>query len=160
MASSDVATSTISNNPARRRVTTDLCPWSLRCGSCMTSGWHGATKTAGEHLCQRRFQASPGMRSRRLHEEGLAAAIAELAGVVPARVEIDIPTNRFPRDIEAAAYFLCAEALTNAAKYACWACPVSIKAAGDQVVVTVMDDGLWWCGADAGRRTRGIAGQP
>jgi hypothetical protein len=59
MASSDVATSTISNNPARRRVTTDFCPWPLRCGSCMTSGWHGATKTAGEHLHQRLFQASP-----------------------------------------------------------------------------------------------------
>jgi signal transduction histidine kinase len=85
---------------------------------------------------------SLGVHPRRLDEEGLAAAIAELAGVVPARVEIDIPTNRFPRDIEAAAYFLCAEALTNAAKYAnagrVW---VSIKATGDQLMVHVMDDG-------------------
>ena len=83
-----------------------------------------------------------GVHPRRLDEEGLAAAIAELAGVVSARVEIDIPTSRFPREIEAAAYFLCAEALTNAAKYAnagrVW---VSIKATGDQLMVHVMDDG-------------------
>src|SRR5215211_6105115 len=56
MASSDVATSTISNNPARRRVTSDLCAWSLRCGISMTSALHG--KTADEHLYQRLFQAS------------------------------------------------------------------------------------------------------
>jgi signal transduction histidine kinase len=84
-----------------------------------------------------------GVHPRRLDDEGLAAAIADLTGVMPASVEIDIPTNRFPRDVEAAAYLLCAEALTNAAKYAnagrVW---VSIKASADQVVVTVMDDGL------------------
>jgi signal transduction histidine kinase len=83
-----------------------------------------------------------GVHPRRLDEEGLAAAIADLAAVTPARVELDIPPSRFPRQVEAAAYFLCAEALTNAAKYAntgrvC----VSIDASADQLTVKVIDDG-------------------
>jgi signal transduction histidine kinase len=78
-----------------------------------------------------------------LDEEGLAAAIADLAGVIPAGVELDIPTNRFPHDVEVAAYFLCAEALTNAAKYAKAArvC-VSIQPAAGQLTMEVIDDGL------------------
>ena len=84
-----------------------------------------------------------GVHPRRLDEEGLAAAIGELAGVTPALVELDIPAIRFPHDVEAAAYFLCAEALTNAAKYAkaarVW---VSIQASAKQLMVNVTDDGM------------------
>jgi signal transduction histidine kinase len=83
-----------------------------------------------------------GVHPRRLDEEGLAAAIADLAAAAPARVELDIPPNRFPRDVEAAAYFLCAEALTNAAKYAnAGRVCVSIDASADQLTVKVIDDG-------------------
>jgi signal transduction histidine kinase len=84
-----------------------------------------------------------GVHPRRLDEEGLAAAIAELAGITPVLVELDIPAIRFPHDVEAAAYFLCAEALTNAAKHAkaahVW---VSIETSGEQLTVNVTDDGL------------------
>jgi signal transduction histidine kinase len=73
----------------------------------------------------------------------LAAAIAELAGVTPALVELDIPAIRFPHEVEAAAYFLCAEALTNAAKYAQAArVYVSIQALAEQLTVNVTDDGI------------------
>jgi signal transduction histidine kinase len=83
-----------------------------------------------------------GVHPRRLDEEGLAAAIADLAAVTPARVELDIPPSRFPREVEAAAYFLCAEALTNAAKYAnAGRVCVSIDASADQLTVKVIDDG-------------------
>jgi signal transduction histidine kinase len=84
-----------------------------------------------------------GVHPRRLDEEGLAVAIADLAGIVPVAVELDIPSNRFPHDVEVAAYFLCAEALTNAAKYAKAArvC-VSIQVAAGQLMVEVIDDGL------------------
>jgi signal transduction histidine kinase len=83
-----------------------------------------------------------GVHPRHLDEEGLAAAIADLGGVTHAQVELEIPPDRFPRDVEAAAYFLCAEALTNAAKYANAArvC-VSIEATADQLTVKVTDDG-------------------
>ncbi len=84
-----------------------------------------------------------GVHPRRLDEEGLAAAIADLTWVVPAGVELDISTNRFPHDVEVAAYFLCAEALTNAAKYANAArvC-IAIRIAAGQLEVKVIDDGL------------------
>ena len=84
-----------------------------------------------------------GVHPRRLDEEGLAAAIGDLAGTTPARVELDIPTDRFSREVEAAAYFLCAEALTNAAKYAEAArvC-VLIQGSADQLTVNITDNGL------------------
>ena len=54
-----------------------------------------------------------------LTERGLAPAIAALAERAPVPVEADISIHeRLPPAIEAAAYFLVAEALTNVAKYA------------------------------------------
>jgi signal transduction histidine kinase len=80
---------------------------------------------------------------RRLYEEGLSAAIADLTGVLPGPVELDVVPGRFAREVEAAAYFVCAEALTNAAKYArasrVW---VSIGIAADTLTVEVTDDGI------------------
>ena len=54
-----------------------------------------------------------------LTDRGLRAAIEMLAGRSPVPVEIaDIPGERLPERVEAAAYYLIAEALTNATKYA------------------------------------------
>jgi signal transduction histidine kinase len=78
-----------------------------------------------------------------LDEEGLSVAIADLTGVLPEPVELDVIPGRFPREVEAAAYFVCAEALTNVAKYAVaarvW---VSIRLAADTLTVEVADDGI------------------
>ena len=54
-----------------------------------------------------------------LSDRGLRAAVETLAGRAPVPVEIaDIPDERLPEPVEAAAYYLIAEALTNVAKYA------------------------------------------
>ena len=54
-----------------------------------------------------------------LTDRGLRAAVEMLAGRSPVPVEIaDIPAERLPEPVEAAAYYLIAEALTNVAKYA------------------------------------------
>ncbi len=52
-------------------------------------------------------------------------------------------TGRLPEQVEVSAYYLVAEALTNAAKYA-RASAVSVEAevAGDRLRVTVRDDGI------------------
>ena len=50
---------------------------------------------------------------------GLTAALAELARRASVPVELSVDAGRFPATVEAAAYFVCAEALTNVAKYAC-----------------------------------------
>ena len=49
---------------------------------------------------------------------GLPAGIKALASRAPVRVEIDVSVGRLPAPIEATAYFVVAEALTNVAKHA------------------------------------------
>jgi signal transduction histidine kinase len=91
-----------------------------------------------------------GVYPRRLDEIGLAA-IRDL-DPVSGRVEITVPAVRFPRDIEAAAYFLCVEALTNVAKYAnATSTSVVITAADGMLVVEIADNGIG--GADPAKGT-------
>jgi signal transduction histidine kinase len=78
-----------------------------------------------------------------LADRGLAAALEGLArrSAIPAKVEAEIP-NRPPPVVETAAYFVAAEALTNAAKHAGGA-PARILALmeGDTLVIEVSDSG-------------------
>ena len=54
-----------------------------------------------------------------LSDRGLGAALEALAGRAPIAVELaDVPAEPLPEAIEAAAYFVIAEALTNVVKYA------------------------------------------
>jgi PAS domain S-box-containing protein len=94
-----------------------------------------------------------------LADRGLRAAVEVLAGRVPVRVEIaDIPGGRLPEPVEAAAYYLIAEALTNVTKYA-RASTVRIRvAAGDEgLVVEVSDDGVGGADPAGGSGLRGLA---
>ena len=81
-----------------------------------------------------------------------------LAGRSPVPVEIaDIPDERLPEPVEAAAYYLIAEALTNVAKYA-QASTVRVRVtAGDGVVVEVSDDGVGGADPGGGSGLRGLA---
>src|SRR5436309_6527421 len=54
-----------------------------------------------------------------LTDRGLEAAIRGLAGRSPVPVEVvETPVDRLPLSVESAVYFVVAEALTNAARYA------------------------------------------
>ncbi len=54
-----------------------------------------------------------------LSDRGLGAALEALAGRAPIAVDLaELPGDRLPEPIEAAAYFVVAEALTNVVKYA------------------------------------------
>jgi PAS domain S-box-containing protein len=64
---------------------------------------------------------------------GLRAGIAALSSRTPVPVETDVPVGRLPAPIEATAYFLVAEALTNVAKHA---------SAGHAEVVARIQDGM------------------
>ncbi len=91
-----------------------------------------------------------GVYPRSLDEVGLAA-IRDL-DIVSGGMEVTLPARRFPRDVEAAAYFLCAEALTNVAKYAnATRTSVVISAAPASLVVDVTDNGIG--GADPSKGT-------
>jgi signal transduction histidine kinase len=58
-----------------------------------------------------------GVRPPRL-DEGLAAALADLARAAPVPVDLEATPERLPPHVEAAAYFVVSEAVTNAVKHA------------------------------------------
>ncbi len=58
-----------------------------------------------------------GIRPARL-DDGLAAALEDLARHTPIPVTVTVPTQRVPPTIEAAAYYVACEAITNAVKHA------------------------------------------
>jgi PAS domain S-box-containing protein len=94
-----------------------------------------------------------------LAERGLGAAVESLACRVPVPVEVvAMPAERLPEPIEAAAYYLVAEALTNVAKHA-QATTVQIRVAemDAAVVVEVSDDGVGGADARVGSGLRGLA---
>jgi signal transduction histidine kinase len=85
-----------------------------------------------------------------LTERGLAAAVEALAERAALPVRVSIPADRLPDEVEAAAYFLVAESLTNAAKHAAArVASVDASLANGALRVTVADDGAG--GADAAR---------
>jgi signal transduction histidine kinase len=103
-------------------------------------------------------QLSHGLHPRVLAEVGLQGALRSLAEEAPVPVDITAADTRLPMKVEAAAYFVCSEALANIAKHA-RASRVSVAVIpGDrQVRVEVDDDGVG--GADPSRGTglRGLA---
>ncbi|OAI41494.1 hypothetical protein AYO38_03655 [bacterium SCGC AG-212-C10] len=76
-------------------------------------------------------------------DEGLGVALRELAERAPVEVEVDVQANRFPPDVETAAYFVVCEGLTNAVKYASASkIRLEVRARDDRLVVAVQDDGI------------------
>jgi signal transduction histidine kinase len=84
-------------------------------------------------------------------DRGLGPALRSLANRERLPVELHYETaERFPGSVEAAAYYVVAEALTNVAKYAdATAARVEVARRDGRAVVTVSDDGVG--GADPGR---------
>ena len=75
-------------------------------------------------------------------ELGLAVALAELADGLPVPLELELPDQRLPERVEAAAYFVACEAVTNAVKHA-GASHIRLSAGlvAGALHVTVTDDG-------------------
>lgn len=93
-----------------------------------------------------------------LSDEGLEAALAELAGRTPVALELDIAgLGRLAPAAETAAYYLVSEGVTNAAKHA-GAAIVRIRAriVADALEVTVCDDGQGGADENAGSGLRGL----
>jgi signal transduction histidine kinase len=97
-----------------------------------------------------------GVRPHQL-DGGLAPALRELAARAPLPVDIEATGERFPEDVEAAAYFIASEGLTNAAKHAS-ASGVRLRAErlNGHLVISVMDDGVGGAAASAGSGLRGL----
>ncbi|HTE59796.1 MAG TPA: sensor histidine kinase [Solirubrobacteraceae bacterium] len=94
-----------------------------------------------------------------LSDRGLAPALEALAGRSPVPVQLDgTPRERLPAAVEAAAYFVVAEALTNVVKYAqASQARVCVSRSNGHAVVEVADDGVGGADPDRGSGLRGLA---
>jgi signal transduction histidine kinase len=99
-----------------------------------------------------------GLHPRLLTERGLEGALAELAQRSVMPVKVSVAPGRLPAEVEAAVYYVCSEALANAAKHA-GATTMSIEtAAGEgELTVRIRDDGRGGADAALGSGLRGLA---
>jgi signal transduction histidine kinase len=94
-----------------------------------------------------------------LTERGLGPAVDALATRAPVPVDVGSEIDgRLPGPVEAAAYYVVSEALTNVAKYACAsAARVEISRDNGVLVVEVADDGVGGADATRGSGLRGLS---
>jgi signal transduction histidine kinase len=90
-----------------------------------------------------------------LTEGGLRAGVDSVVSRLDVPVEVEVPAERFPAEIEASAYFIVAEALTNVVKHA-HAGRAEVRAFVDDGMlrVEVRDDGIGGADPDG----RGLIG--
>jgi signal transduction histidine kinase len=75
--------------------------------------------------------------------EGLLPALSALAEATAVPVQLRVTDERFPTEVEAAAYFTCAEALANVMKHAAASSgSIAVSSRNGQLIVIVADDGV------------------
>jgi signal transduction histidine kinase len=91
-------------------------------------------------------------------DEGLAAALADLVRATPVPVELDATHERLPPQVEAAAYFVVCEAVTNAVKHGSPS-RVRVEATvdGGALRLVVADDGIGGATLAGGTGLLGLA---
>jgi signal transduction histidine kinase len=93
-----------------------------------------------------------------LTQGGLAVALDALAGKTPVPVTVDAKLERLRPEIEATAYFVAAEALTNVAKHArASSAAITATSENGKLVIEIVDDGVGGAAADGGSGLRGLA---
>jgi signal transduction histidine kinase len=101
---------------------------------------------------------SQGIHPAVLTERGIGAALAELAdrAALPAFIEVSIDQRPCPA-VEAAAYFVVSEALTNAAKHShAGEVRIAAQREQDRLIVEVADDGIGGAAPQRGSGLRGL----
>jgi len=109
-------------------------------------------------ICDLRELAA-GIHPSVLTDRGLGAALEGLATRSSMPVQIGpVPPGRLPAAVETSAYFVVAEALTNAAKHAgCSRVNVGVRFENGAATVEVHDDGVGGADPSAGSGLRGLA---
>ena len=102
-------------------------------------------------------ELSTGLHPSILANRGLRGAIVALTARAPLPVTFAVPDVRLPASVEAACYYVAAEALTNIAKHAAASeAHVEVTVDDRQVVVCVSDDGRGGARAIPGRGLGGL----
>jgi signal transduction histidine kinase len=112
-------------------------------------GDDGATTRVAEALAQAEVanrelrELAHGILPRVLTRDGLPAAVEALTSRVPVPVDVDVVAERLAPGVEATAYFVIAEALTNVAKHArARRAAVTARTDRGRLRVEVRDDGV------------------
>jgi signal transduction histidine kinase len=99
-----------------------------------------------------------GVHPETLTEHGLAAAIRELAVRSSIPVVVLGVLGRLPASIETAGYFVCSEALANAAKHSHASCvTIRLEQSDGRATLGIEDDGIGGARAREGGGLRGLA---
>jgi signal transduction histidine kinase len=97
-----------------------------------------------------------GVHPAALHTGGLIAALDDLAARTPVPIALCVSEERFPPAVEATAWFIACEAVTNAVKHAApTMISITVFYEPTRLVVTIDDDGCGGADPD-GRGLRGI----
>jgi signal transduction histidine kinase len=136
-------------------LTLKLAKRALRNGTCDAEPLVGEALACAQRANAELRELAHGILPPNLTRGGLRAAVAALATGHALAVEVRIGAQRFPTEIEAGAYFIVAEALTNVLKHAdAEHASVTTCVADATLRVEVRDDGIG--GADTGGH--GLAG--
>jgi signal transduction histidine kinase len=107
-----------------------------------TAAFGRARVEIGEILAKLRDLAH-GIHPATLAQGGLSAALEEVAERLPLAIDLDIPPDRAAPGIEAAAYFVACEALSNALKHAnAVSVTVTVRISASQLEMEIHDDGI------------------
>jgi PAS domain S-box-containing protein len=110
-----------------------------------------------EHAIEDLRQLANGLHPPLLSEGGVGPALAAVGKRLPLSIEIDVQPGRFDADLEAAVYYVAAEALTNAVKHAqATTAAVEIVRDGEWLRLTVCDDGRGGANEGSGTGLRGL----
>ena len=118
----------------------------LECASADAGSENAAALRQAEHQLARTRaelrELAAGLHPGDLHDAGLAGALASLTARSPVPTELDVAAADLPEAVVTAAYFVCAEALSNSIKYAgASRVLISVSAGARRVRVVVDDDG-------------------
>jgi signal transduction histidine kinase len=132
----------------------------LAARSCGDDG-REALERAGEELAQaleELRELARGIHPAVLSDRGLEPALEALAARTPMPVQIAVALDeRLPEPVEAAAYYVVAESLTNTSKYAhATDVQVRIECANGTARIEVTDDGVGGADTSAGSGLRGL----
>ena len=110
------------------------------------------------HALEELRELARGIHPAILTERGLTAALESLAARSTIPVDVRGLAEPLPGPVEAAAYYLVSEALTNVAKYSgATSATVEIRRDGDRALVEITDDGVGGADAAGGSGLRGLA---
>jgi signal transduction histidine kinase len=92
-----------------------------------------------------------------LTQQGLQEALLSLAGRAPVPIEVDAPPDRYAPAVEATAYFVAAEGITNIVKHAQAShASLKVEAANGWLVLELVDNGVGGARATSGSGLEGL----